>query len=237
MLHAPDAPDAPDAPNTPNTPNTPHANLYFVDSPLALVYLIVSAIPIRGDMIVCKWESGYRSAGLYFYDGAKLIDQERGHSDYGTVPDCFKIITEFPPGYFDLPDRDIESMRGFKALDVRYDGECIISAARPEDLVSTYWHSDTGSTSRLSLGPTSDVRIKSIMKFDHYDDDEAVAILEFKGDTYLLHGRNFDPNTTLDYYVSSAINGANGMAHIPDEMLKYLRLFGISDNKILIMSV
>lgn len=64
--------------------------------------------PVRGDIIVNADECGYRSHGVYFYDGEKIINQSDKYDDYGNPPLSFRICTEFMPGYWDM-NLDTES--------------------------------------------------------------------------------------------------------------------------------
>ena len=58
---------------------------------------------VKGDLVENIHESGYRSQGVYCFDGEDLVDQCRIYDDYGTPSSCFKLIKEFPPGYWDCP--------------------------------------------------------------------------------------------------------------------------------------
>ena len=55
----------------------------------------------RGDIIENVNESGYRSQGVWMWDGKNIIEQNTDWDDYGSPSKEFKIITEFPPGYWD----------------------------------------------------------------------------------------------------------------------------------------
>lgn len=56
----------------------------------------------RGDIFEDVDGSGYRSMGVFFFDGHKTIRQGHYYDDYGYPPDEFKLIIEFPPGYWDV---------------------------------------------------------------------------------------------------------------------------------------
>jgi hypothetical protein len=118
-----------------------HATIHRVDSIVTLVELCMNAERyelVRGDVIVSKFEKnhGYRSCGLYFFDGARLISQCTDYDDYGTVPKKFGIITEFPPGYWDLSPTDINNYRDYASS---ADGTLQIST--PADVSKcAYWH-------------------------------------------------------------------------------------------------
>ena len=57
----------------------------------------------RGDLIENLNESGYRSQGVYCFDGTDIVGQNFKFDDYGTPSTSFKLIKEFPPGYWDEP--------------------------------------------------------------------------------------------------------------------------------------
>lgn len=84
------------------------ADIHYLDDVCDIVEICVRADQyniVRGDIIVntSHPEYGYRSAGMYFFDGTGLIPPDDTYDDYGTVPREFKIVEEFPPGYWDLP--------------------------------------------------------------------------------------------------------------------------------------
>lgn len=54
----------------------------------------------RGDIIEDIDESGYRSDGVYMYDGSEVISQNYDYDSYGSPSTEFKAITEFPPDYW-----------------------------------------------------------------------------------------------------------------------------------------
>lgn len=85
----------------------------------------------RGDIIEFIEKSGYRSQGILFFDGEKLIHQCTDYDDYGTPPIEFEILTEFPPDYYKKSFREKElSMKVVKD----YVG--------PKHNTEFYWHSD-----------------------------------------------------------------------------------------------
>ena len=57
----------------------------------------------RGDIIENIDESGYRSQGVYMWDGKRVIHQNHDWDDYGSPSQEFLLLTEFPPGYWDKP--------------------------------------------------------------------------------------------------------------------------------------
>jgi hypothetical protein len=90
----------------------------------------------RGDIIEFIEESGYRSQGILFFDGEKLITQCTDYDDYGTPPIEFEVITEFPPDYFKKPYRP-KNPNGHP-LTVISD---YVWNERPH-ISEFYWHSD-----------------------------------------------------------------------------------------------
>lgn len=59
----------------------------------------------HGDMIldVSDESFGYRSCGLWFYSIHNgIIPQDISYDDYGTPPIEFKLLIDFPPGYWSL---------------------------------------------------------------------------------------------------------------------------------------
>ena len=54
----------------------------------------------RGDIIENIDESGYRSDGVYFFDGKEIIDQSRRIDDYGEPATEFAAPWEFTPDYW-----------------------------------------------------------------------------------------------------------------------------------------
>lgn len=88
-----------------------HANIFLVEiqeyvniftiNELEKKYPGIKEKMKRGDIIENVCESGYRSEGVYFYDGENVISQYHEWDDYGSVPIEFKVITEFPLHYWD----------------------------------------------------------------------------------------------------------------------------------------
>jgi hypothetical protein len=93
----------------------PHATVFLVEMPehegiisiseLEEKYPDIKEKMMRGDIIENVSKSGYRSQGVYLYDGENVINQYIGYDDYGSVPIEFKAITEFPLHYWDKPYR------------------------------------------------------------------------------------------------------------------------------------
>jgi hypothetical protein len=57
----------------------------------------------RGDLIENVNESGYRTDGVYCYDGEDIVYLNKRYDDYGDPSSSFQLIKEFPPGYWDNP--------------------------------------------------------------------------------------------------------------------------------------
>lgn len=85
----------------------------------------------RGDIIEFIDVSGYRSQGIVFFDGEKLINQCTKYDDYGSLPIEFGVITEFPPDYFKKA-----YMATKPSLPV------INDYVSPKDKSEFYWHSN-----------------------------------------------------------------------------------------------
>ena len=83
----------------------------------------------RGDIIENVTESGYRSQGIYMWNGKKVIERNTDWDDYGSPSTEFRIITEFPPGYWD------QCFGSDECLPVK--NWCRIDAES-----QFYWHSD-----------------------------------------------------------------------------------------------
>ncbi len=56
-------------------------------------------VPVRGDIFWQK-KKHYRNDGVLIYDGQQFIALEDIPDDYGTIPQQFEVITEFPPRYW-----------------------------------------------------------------------------------------------------------------------------------------
>lgn len=58
----------------------------------------------RGDMVEYLASSGYRSSGVFFVDidgfDHKIIPMDNEPDDYGVVPSQFRVISDFPIGYW-----------------------------------------------------------------------------------------------------------------------------------------
>ncbi len=57
----------------------------------------------RGDILENVEYSGYRSDGIYMWNGNDIIRQNTEYDDYGSPAKEFKVITQFPPNYWERP--------------------------------------------------------------------------------------------------------------------------------------
>jgi hypothetical protein len=102
----------------------------------------------RGDLVENAFESGYRSQGIYGYDGSELVDLETDYDPYGTPPNEFKLIEEFPPGYWDDP---IQNNEFEPNIDSQF-----------------YWHSEYG-LSKINLNNFDCTHELATVKEEQYD--------------------------------------------------------------------
>lgn len=130
----------------------------------------------RGDIIEDINESGYRSQGIWFFDGEGIIYQYYELDDYGTPPIEFELITEFPPGYW---DQEEEENNLAKVNQWYVTGES-----------QFYWHQ--GSCVLSPLGQNLNPMI--LEKINHHlqnitikDANFNYIIFEHLGTLYLLH--------------------------------------------------
>ena len=81
--------------------NGEKTNKYLTIDILEEKYEGISKKLKRGDLIENLNESGYRSQGVYCFDGTDIVGQNLKFDSYGTPSASFKLIKEFPPGYWD----------------------------------------------------------------------------------------------------------------------------------------
>lgn len=81
----------------------------------------------RGDIIENINMSGYRSQGVYMFDGSSVIPLQYDFDDYGSVSDKFLVFKDFPPDYW-FPWNTLQ-------VDDRY---------HPGQQSNAYWHGDSG---------------------------------------------------------------------------------------------
>lgn len=53
----------------------------------------------RGDLVILE-KKRYRNDNVYIYDGVKIMDLAYEPDQYGNIPNCFSVITEFPTTYW-----------------------------------------------------------------------------------------------------------------------------------------
>jgi hypothetical protein len=75
------------------------ATIFVVDDEDKLPSKIKKIIK-RGDIVENNEESGYRTSGVYIWDGKKSISLSTTPDDYGTIPIEFRVISEFPIDYW-----------------------------------------------------------------------------------------------------------------------------------------
>ena len=104
--------------------NGEKTNKYLTIDMLEEKYKGISKKLKRGDLIENLNESGYRSQGVYCFDGTDIVGQNLKFDDYGTPSTSFKLIKEFPPGYWDEPivnnDYEEGDSRFYWHFDVAY---------------------------------------------------------------------------------------------------------------------
>lgn len=137
---------------------------------LELKYPGITKMMKRGDIIEDISVSGYRSQGVFFFDGKKVIDQDTSWDDYGSVPIDFKLITEFLPGNWDHSNLKINA---------KY-----VKTSSSLDESKFYWHSESvPCTVDLEL---SGLRAEVKNNLTTYDSRQCV-ILEYNKINYLIY--------------------------------------------------
>jgi hypothetical protein len=122
------------------------AVIHYVPDAPALVDICVGKTfdLVRGDIIINTSDInyGYRTCGMYFFDGKTIIKPCTEYDDYGTVPMEFKLLTEFPPGYWDLPVGGLESINVHQEFHyVRKNGNLFALTGPPKKMdACAYWH-------------------------------------------------------------------------------------------------
>ena len=183
-----------------------HARMFICEDVCALVNVVVDSHKYglrRGDMVVMESESGYRSQGLYFFDGKQLINQDRSYDDYGTVPEEFRTVEEFPPGYWDLANYEEKiDVVDFSAKKYSYRGGTMhIVPATVKECTKVYWHGSE-TVSVLHTGPDAKIKILSTGKFTYNGCDTPITTISHAGEKYLIVGSNIDSTVNTRTYVS-----------------------------------
>jgi hypothetical protein len=85
----------------------------------------------NGDMLENIEETGYRSSGIHFIkktrpdtDEFEIIEKDTQYDDYGSPPQDFVTLTDFPIGYFHPKNCEVNNMY------------------HPENTTELYWHCD-----------------------------------------------------------------------------------------------
>jgi len=159
-------------------------DLHYKPIPIDLIektYPGITKTMKRGDIIENIDESGYRSNGVFFFDGKKVIGQYYELDDYGSPPQTFYLITEFPPSYWDQDYGE----RVLKVNDAFQEGKSVFA-----------WHSPEGTFSPLDLEKLPEIleKIKHDMKqvtitYDgEYDWSRTsnYIILEYQNKKYMI---------------------------------------------------
>jgi hypothetical protein len=145
----------------------------------------------RGDLIENIHQSGYRSQGVYCFDGEDLVCLNGKIDDYGTPSSSFKLITEFPPGYWDSPT------------------ECNIYEL--EYSSKFYWHDDE-TWNMINLSDF--INIKEVVsenhkqfRFEYQDKKYAILVrknVKLKQDLKLcVHWVPENNDSSIDYLLST----------------------------------
>ena len=164
---------------------------YDIDD-IERVYPGIKEMVKRGDIFEDIDESGYRSEGVFLYDGQKTIEQGRDFDDYGYPPDELKLIIEFPPGYWDVDNLIInDTFEKPLRQDQESAGTIILSP-------SFYWHADSVSSFLYfdELGISRDITTSKVsFTYPHTYSDGTVRkshfnleyfILDYDGHRYLI---------------------------------------------------
>ena len=184
----------------------------------------------RGDMVINTSDSeyGYRSCGMYFFNGKTLVKPCTEYDDYGTVPSEFDIITEFPPGYWDLPVKNSQDdnnngapLRSELHYERGRDGSLIVV---PRTERKMYWH----HPENCGISPLVIDEQKFICVDVTKVDDDIVIVFNFNGTNYALISDGSMDDTkksvkTRKWWVYSASNVTTGShtdlaIHIKNEL-------------------
>lgn len=99
-----------------------------------------------GDLIENIHESGYRSDGVYIYDGIDVIDLDYEYDDYGSIPKKFISIVDFRIGYWDFHN-DTSNNKSLQTNDIYCKGK----------LSKFYWHTNMCYVNFALLGIKKDL--------------------------------------------------------------------------------
>lgn len=147
------------------------------------VYPGIKGMVKRGDIFEDIDESGYRSEGVFLYDGNKTIGQGRDFDPYGYPPDELKLIIEFPPGYWDVDNLIInDTFEKPRRQGLESAGTIILSP-------SFYWHADSVSSFLYfdELGISRDITTSKVsITYPHTYSDGTVSKINFNLEYFIL---------------------------------------------------
>lgn len=147
----------------------------------------------RGDIIENIKESGYRSDGVYFYDGRSIINLDTDWDDYGSIP--FVVFEEFAPDYW-----VVSGWGDHRQTDLNIDSRYV----QRESVF--WWHQEDGA---FRLNPEKIGRIIEGGKTE----------INFRGKTYRLIGFEFEEEE-INPIDTSMRNGSCSANH-PDTVTVY----------------
>ena len=231
-----------------------HALVHCVPGPVGIVELCTGKYDLRrGDIIFdtddCNY--GYRSAGMYFFDGVRILPPCSEYDDYGLVPTEFPLIVEFPPGYWDLPlPGDTSDIRHYEFVVNDQPGLKVFTPA-PSEPIGCWHDPDNQGASRLYIAAASsgtvqnhsngDARISSDgqvfwhASIEITDCEDTIIIITYNGTKYAL----ITPKTFEDvedkiracsaWWVKSYYNTANWIdgEYFRTELSDYLESLGV----------
>lgn len=145
----------------------------------------------RGDIFEDIDTSGYRSQGVFFFDRQKTIIQGDEYDPYGYPPDEFKLIIEFPPGYWDTDGLIInDTFEKYPRAEAETSGTIVSSP-------SFYWHLELAPSFLYleELGVPKDVDVAEVsFTYPQVIGGELIErtfktkyfILDYRGHRYLI---------------------------------------------------
>lgn len=178
--------------NASNNSERKYATIHYMPDVPALTDLCVGKYDlVRGDFIIDTSDTnyGYRSSGMYFFNGKTIIEPCVEYDDYGTVPKEFKLLSEFPPGYWDLPIGNTGSINVHREFHyVRKNGNLVAFDGPPRKIdANAYWHHPencgispvTLDVSRVvTVGNNVVIRYKKYAIISHLTVEETQAALK-----------------------------------------------------------
>lgn len=229
----------------------PRATLHLAPGVVAITELCANPRTYRlrrGDIIFDTNDPdySYRSSGMYFYDGSRVIPPCAEYDDYGTVPTEFDLIVEFPPGYWDLPMPG--NFKNLRAYEFVADGRPELQTFEPNAAMPCgCWHDpDNQGISQLWIraeepGISGDgVRYYSA-EIEITDCEDTIIVITFEGVKYaLVTPKTFeDVASALEkcnrWVVKSYYNTANWVdgKYFRTELSEYLESLGVDPRNML----